>query len=87
MLITVAQITKIMKLRPSGVLHVGAHLAEERQAYIENKWGNTLWIDAVDQNVQYVKKLIAGSEDWCIQALVWSDSGIDLGFNISSNSL
>jgi FkbM family methyltransferase len=86
MLISVSKLTKILNIHPTGVVHVGAHLAEERAEYIQNHWGNTFWIDAIAQNVEFVRKYISGSGDLCVQALVWSESGIDLGFNISSNS-
>jgi FkbM family methyltransferase len=86
MLISVSQLTKILKVHSIGVVHVGAHLAEERQDYLENNWGKTLWIEAVNQNVEYIKNLIFQSGDLCIQALVWSESGKELDFNVSSNS-
>jgi FkbM family methyltransferase len=32
--------------KPKGIIHIGAHMVEERQSYIKYGLGNTIWIEA-----------------------------------------
>lgn len=43
--------------RPVGIIHIGAHLMEERSDYISNGLYNTIWIEAnpkVYNNIEYI---------------------------------
>ena len=40
------RLTKIWNVRPTGVIHVGAHQAEESADYTRLEWGNVIWVEA-----------------------------------------
>lgn len=49
--------------RPKGIIHVGAHLMEERSDYQAHSLYNTVWVEAnpkVFEQIQYVNRLQAG---------------------------
>ena len=75
----------IFRERPA-VLHVGAHLAEESVLYDSANWGPVIWIEAQTALAEDLKKRFQGSSDRVFQACVWSESGISMSLNISSNS-
>lgn len=86
MLLTVKLMSKVLRIRPSGVVHVGAHHAEEYQDYKLHDWGRTIWIDALEENLEKAKSLSKSETDLWVQALVWSENDVELNFNIASNS-
>ena len=45
-LITVRQLAVIWRVRPVGVLHVGAHEAEELDDYMACGWMPVIWVEA-----------------------------------------
>jgi FkbM family methyltransferase len=86
MLISVENLTKIWKIQPKGVLHVGAHLAEESEDYAQHNWGKTIWIEAQTNLVDQLRKKLDPQFNQVINATVWSEPGITLQFNVSSSS-
>ena len=46
MLISPKKISSVWKLKPQGVLHIGAHRAEEMSRYSELGWGHMYWVEA-----------------------------------------
>lgn len=32
---------------PKGIIHIGAHRMEEREAYLSHSLDNTIWIEAI----------------------------------------
>lgn len=85
MLISVKMQAKILGIRPSGIVHVGAHHAEEYEDYKLHGWGPTIWIDALDENLRKARSLSKGQTDLWIQALVWSENDVELDFKIATN--
>lgn len=71
---------------PPAVLHVGAHLAEESEMYASANWGPVIWIEAQTALANHLIERFEGSPDQVFQACVWSESGIPISLNISSNS-
>lgn len=86
MLIPIENLVKIWKIQPYGVLHVGAHEAEELSEYKRHSWGNIIWVEAQPKLAEKLKISLPPDENTVIQAAVWSQSGIKLSLNISSNS-
>lgn len=73
-------------LPPKGVVHVGAHQAQEASDYSKNFLEPVIWIEAIPslalrakENLQYFP--LQSVEE----AALWSKSGIKMNFNISSN--
>lgn len=89
MLITVSQLARYWHLRPESILHVGAHAAEERSAYIRFRWGSRIrvWVEADPNSVAISREQVTGSSnDVVLQALAWDRSGERVTFRIASNS-
>lgn len=86
MLIPIKTMTLAYGIQPKGVAHVGAHHAEEFNDYKLHDWGKVLWIEAIQENIEVIEQVIAGSQDEIINAAIWSSSGKELNFNIASNS-
>lgn len=85
MLIPAKIITNLLKIKPNGLVHIGAHQAEELAIYREFDWGNVLWVEAIPENASIIEEKVQGSKDQVVQALVWSESGINFEFNITNN--
>ena len=46
MLISPKKLSSVWRLNPQGVLHIGAHNAEEMSLYYELGWGHMHWVEA-----------------------------------------
>lgn len=72
-------------LQITGVLHVGAHLAEEAPIYDQLHIHNVWWVEA---NPAVLRKITAQLGPYpnhrLIQGLVYSESGIELPFNVTN---
>lgn len=72
-------------MRTNGVLHLGAHLAEEAPLYqavgIDHVW----WVEGNPAVFPKLKKKLAKyPRHKLIQALVYSEDGVDLDFNVTN---
>ena len=85
MLISVPVLKKYWGVNPSSIVHVGAHNAEELEAYAFAGWGPVTWIEAQPEKVAYLQKIIP-SEHKLIEAAVWNTSGESLNLNIMTNT-
>jgi FkbM family methyltransferase len=86
MLISVAVIDRVWGIRPSGVLHVGAHEAEEDLAYQKFSWGSTTWVEAnPDKALALQHRFRTRKDQWVIEAVAWGTDGVDLDFNVANN--
>jgi hypothetical protein len=56
MLISVKSLNNVWGVKPIGVLHVGAHEAEELEAYTKNGWMPITWVEAQPSKIEYLKK-------------------------------
>lgn len=74
-----------MPSKPKGVLHVGAHRAEESQEYIENGWRHVIWIEAQPELAENLRKNLNNKFNTVIEAVAWSQSGEKLIFNVANN--
>ena len=52
MYVSVAELSKDWNIAPTGVLHVGAHLAEEALDYETFGWTPVIWVEAQPNLVQ-----------------------------------
>lgn len=87
MLIKAKWLVRYWEARPNGVVHVGAHLAEESASYKELGFGPCLWVEANPKLVPYLQEKFKTTDDLVIQAAVWEKSGKTLELNIANNSL
>ena len=89
MLIPIRILERVWNVHPTGVLHVGAHLAEESVEYDEFKWGEQFgihWIEAQKDLADTLRKRFAGSRNTIYEGVVWDKSNEILTFNVSNNS-
>lgn len=86
MLISCKEITSIWGIKPSGVLHIGAHEAEEGNEYSKLNWGPVIWIEAQSNLAQKLKLRLNPKENKVIHAAVWDINGIEVELKITNNS-
>jgi FkbM family methyltransferase len=85
-LITVPELAKYWGVSPKGIIHVGAHEAEESTQYKNAKWGNVIWVEAQPDKAELLRNRFLKTEDKVIEAAVWSTSGVPLELHIMSSS-
>jgi len=78
-------LAKWFQVAPKGVLHVGAHLAEEFHLYRDQGFGKTFWVEAQQELVPKIRKVISSSDDEVYQGAVWSKSGDRMTLQITNN--
>jgi FkbM family methyltransferase len=86
MLISVKELARNWSIRPSGVVHVGAHLGEEALAYEEFGWLPVVWIEAQPELAQKLQESLLSPDHRVIQAAVWNVNNLVLKLNVASNS-
>jgi FkbM family methyltransferase len=86
MLISVDELHNLWNIRPTGVVHVGAHLAEESKEYEKFNWVPIIWIEAQPSLVEELRKKMDPTFNSVIEAAVWNKSDIELELNVASNS-
>jgi FkbM family methyltransferase len=70
--------------RPNGIIHIGAHLMEEREDYLELGFNNTIWVEANPDLYNKIIKKIEGQES--VFNYVVSDLDDEIvEFNITNN--
>jgi len=73
------------KVDVKGVLHVGAHLAEEAEVYESVNSGTVWWVEANPSVLPKIEQKISRFRDqWLIHALVYSEDGAELEFNVTN---
>lgn len=85
MLISVSDLVKYWGVKPKKVLHIGAHHAEELDAYTRHNWNDVTWIEAQPDKIEILKAKIPGHHR-LIQAAVWNENGVPLNLNVMTNS-
>jgi FkbM family methyltransferase len=72
--------------RPKGVIHIGAHLAEERSVYIQNGLDNTIWIEAnpkIFNNISFLNNI--NNSEIALNYLISDIDDKDYIFNVTNN--
>ena len=86
MLFRLSDLSQVFNLPVMGVLHVGAHEAEEFDFYDALGLGPITWVEAQPSLVANLRKRLYSERNRVIQAAVWDKSGVELTFKISCNS-
>lgn len=71
-----------MKIR--GVLHVGAHLAEEAEFYAKEGIQNVYWIEGNPDNIPAIERKVAPYNHWVINALITDKDHEPTQFHITN---
>ena len=85
MLFDVNDLVRNWNIRPKGVLHVGAHKAEEWPKYQANSWTPIIWVEGQAELVASLVELLPEKNNEIIEAYVWSESEVEKTFNIATN--
>jgi FkbM family methyltransferase len=93
MLIPYQEILSKYRLRPLGVIHVGAHWGEEAEAYQKNGAIKAIWVEAnpmcmktLKENVKkYENPYVFEMQSFCINACLSDKDDEIVTFNISNN--
>ena len=73
-------------LDPGGVIHVGAHAAQEAADYAAHDLEPVIWFEAIPQLVERANDHLASfPRQNVLQALLWSEPGLEKEFKIASN--
>jgi FkbM family methyltransferase len=83
-LIPIQDLKTFWKVKPSGVVHVGAHAGEELNDYEKYSFGPVVWIEAQPDLATELSKRIS-TPSLVIQALVWNVDGAELTLNVTNN--
>lgn len=85
MLMSLSNLVEKYSMEIEGVLHVGAHLAEEADVYNELNVGPVVWVEANPEVLPRILARLRPYEDqMLVQALVYSADGLVLNFNVSN---
>ena len=85
MLISVSDLVNFWGVKPKNVLHIGAHNAEELEAYTKHSWNQVTWVEAQPDKIEYLKEKLPAHHK-VIQAAVWNESGISLELKVMTNT-
>jgi FkbM family methyltransferase len=86
MLIPVNELLEDFNVKPTSILHVGAHLAEESLEYEKNFNVPVLWIEAQSKLCSELRRILNPKMNTVIEACVFDKNDELLTLNISSNS-
>jgi FkbM family methyltransferase len=84
-LISVQVLKKYWGVNPKSIVHVGAHNAEELEAYALAGWGPVTWIEAQPQKIHNLLQRVPLSHT-VIEAAVWDVNDVELNLNIMTNT-
>ena len=83
----IKELRSIHNVDPKGVLHVGAHAAEEAEEYIANEFhknGKIIWVEAQTELADELARKLDLNFHKVISAAAWDKSNEELEFNITS---
>lgn len=89
MLIEATALARIFAVQPSGILHVGAHQAEEQELYRAAGWlarDRVIWVEAQPSLARELAQRFAGTAARVIEAVAWDVDGAVLELKVASNS-
>ena len=89
MLIPVKDLATLWNVTPDGVLHVGAHMAEEMSDYIQFSWQGSnkiIWVEAQPALANILKSRLDPQFNEVICATAWDESGVVKHLKVASNS-
>ncbi len=87
MLISPAHLEKWFYVKPKRIAHVGAHNAEESEAYSELGWRDVTWFEANPALVATLKEMEKLQGQEIVEGAVSNESGKFVDFYVASNSL
>ena len=71
--------------RPKGIIHLGAHLAEELEDYLSDNQKNVIWVEANPNLYEQLMNKISNSEHKAFCSLLSDVDDVEMKFNIAKN--
>jgi FkbM family methyltransferase len=79
MLIQPDELQRTYGVRPRGVLHVGAHEAEESLGYGALSWGPVIWVEMLPEKFEFLSKRFRGDpNNIVLHGACWDSNGVKL---------
>ena len=72
-------------IAPHGVVHIGAHLAEEGVEYSRFNWQPVTWFEAQSDLVTKLRGLLNPDTNQVYEATLWDEDDQELEFNVTNN--
>ena len=85
MLFSVNELVKVWGIAPRGVVHIGAHLAEESVQYSQFSWEPVAWFEAQSDLVRHLRESLNPISNTVYEATLWDVDDQELVFNITNN--
>lgn len=85
MLVSVNELKKFWGVAPASLVHVGAHNAEELEAYTNAGWNSVTWVEAQPDKVRQLATIIP-SHHKLIEAAVWDIDDAVMDLKIMTNT-
>jgi FkbM family methyltransferase len=76
----------VWKVKPTSILHIGAHMAEESDQYQSLQWGSVVWIEAQKELAERLSEKFKGTNQRVIHTAIWDTDNLELNLNITNNS-
>ena len=77
MLIPCSELSLVYGVHPHGILHVGAHEAEELESYHSYGWGPVIWVEMLPEKFERLKQRFEGDPNNTVIHAACSDSDGD----------
>ena len=77
---------KYWAVSATGVLHVGAHKAEESVGYDEAGWGHVYWVEAQPNMVSELRSQLNISRNTVIELAAWDSEIASMTLHVTNNS-
>jgi FkbM family methyltransferase len=77
------------QIKPQGVLHIGAHLAEEAELYesiLPRERRLVIWIESQPEKCKEIRLRLDPSIHEVLEATIWHETGIEMTFHETNNS-
>lgn len=71
--------------RPKGIIHLGAHLAEELDDYLSDSQKNVIWVEANPELYEGLKNRISNTNHIAFCELLSDNDDVEMRFNIAKN--
>jgi len=84
--IPVSELHRIYGVQAHGVLHVGAHEAEESAAYKSRSWGPVIWVEMLPDKFEYLKnRFMSDPDNVVLHAACWNTDRAELPIYRANN--
>ncbi len=79
-------IAKIWSIQPTGVIHIGAHQAEEMREYSDLNWGHMYWVEANPKLAQNLIRNLNSSQNTVIECAAWDVDNLVMKFHETTDT-